>query len=48
MYINCFTRMVFFMIVYVIHKISGNKNYPKSLNVMVNCHYHGENSVISR
>ena len=26
----------------------GNENSPDSLNVMVNCHYHGENRVINR
>ena len=38
----------FFMIVYVIQKIGGNKNCPNSLNVMVNYHYHGKNRVITR
>ena len=30
------------MILYVIQKIVGNKNYPDSINIMVNHHYHGE------
>ena len=33
MYINCFTRIIFFMIVYVIQEIGGNENSPDSLNV---------------
>ena len=48
MYIDRFTWIVFFMIVYVIQKIGGNKNSPNSLNVMVNYHYHDENRVITR
>ena len=36
----------FFILVYVIQKIGGNKNSPSSLNIMVNYHYHGENWVI--
>ena len=40
MYINWFTWIIFFMIVYVIQKIGGNNNSPNSLNVMVNYHYH--------
>ena len=39
---------IFFMIVYVIRKIRGNKNSPNSLNVTVNYHYHGENRVVTR
>ena len=37
-----------FMIVYVIQQNRGNKNYPDSLNVMVNYHYHGEKRVSTR
>ena len=48
MYINWFTRIIFFMILHVIRKIGGNENSPNSLNVMVNCHYHGENRVITQ
>ena len=36
------------MIIYVIFKNGGNNNYPDSLNVMVNYHYHSENRVINR
>ena len=36
------------MIVYVIQKIGGNENPTKSINVMLNCHYHGKNKVITR
>ena len=36
------------MIISVIQKIGGYKNSPKSLNVMVNYHYHGENRVITK
>ena len=43
MYINWFTLIIFFMIVYVKQKIGGNDNSPNSLNVMVNLHYHSEN-----
>ena len=32
---------------YVLQKIEGNKNSQNSLNLMVNCHYHGENRVIN-
>ena len=35
------------MIVYVIEEIGGNENYPDSLNVMVNYHYHGIKRVIT-
>ena len=35
------------MIVYVIQKGGGNENAPNDLNVMVNCHYHDENRVIT-
>ena len=47
MYINWFTWITFFMIVYVILKIRGNENSPNSLNVMVNYHCQGENKVIT-
>ena len=47
MYINWFTGVIFFMIVYVIQEIGGNENSPNSLNVMVNYHYHVENRVIT-
>ena len=47
MYINWFTEIIFFMIVYVIQEIGDNENSPNSLNVMVNYHYHGENRVIT-
>ena len=40
-----FTWINFFMIVYVIRKIGGNRNSPNSFNVMVNYHYHGANMV---
>ena len=43
MYINWFTWIIFFMIVYVIQKIGGKENYQNSFNVMANYHYHGEN-----
>ena len=33
---NWFTWIIFFMIVYAIQNIGGNKNSPNSLNVMVN------------
>ena len=36
-----------FMIVDVIGKIGGNDNSPKSLNVMVHYHYHGEIRVMT-
>ena len=36
------------MIIYAIQEIGGNENYPDSLNVMVNYHFHGENRVIIR
>ena len=42
MYINWFTWIMFFIIVYVIQNNSGNKNSPNFLNVMVNYHYHSE------
>ena len=29
-------------------KIGGNNNYPNSLNVMVNYHYHGTNRVTTQ
>ena len=48
MYINWFTWMIFFMIVYVIQKNGGNKNSPNYLNVMIYYHYHGKNRVINR
>ena len=35
------------MIIYAIQKIGANKNYPSSLNILVNYHYHGENWVIT-
>ena len=35
------------MIVFVNENIGGNKNYPNSLNVMVNYHYHDEDKVIT-
>ena len=38
----------FLMIVYVIQKIGGNENSPNSLNVMVNHHYRGKNTVITQ
>ena len=28
-------------------QIRGDRNSPKSLNVMLNYHYHGENNVIT-
>ena len=36
------------MIIYVMQKIGGNENYPDSLNVMENYHYHDENRVITQ
>ena len=48
MYINWFDWIIFSMIVYVIQKLGGDKNYPNSLNVMVNYHCHGENRIIIR
>ena len=36
------------MIVYDIQKIGGNNNSLNSLNVIVNCHYHSKNRVITR
>ena len=48
MYINWLTWIIFFMIVYVIPKIMGNKNSPNYLNIMVNYHYHGDKRVITR
>ena len=36
------------MIAYVIQEIGGNENSPYSLKVMVYCHYHGENRVLTR
>ena len=47
MYINWFTWIIFFMIVYVIQKNGGNKNSPSYLNITVNHHYHGEIRVIT-
>ena len=47
MYINWFTWIMLFNIVYVIRKIGGNKKSPSSLNVMVNYNYHGKNWVIT-
>ena len=38
----------FFIVVYVIRKIGGNKNSPNYLNVMANYHYYGENKLITR
>ena len=38
----------FFMILHVIQKIGDNDISPNSLNVMVNYHCHGENSIINR
>ena len=35
------------MVIYVIQKNGGNKNFLDSLKVMVNYHYHSENSVIT-
>ena len=48
MYIYWFTWILFFIVVYVIQKIGGNKNSTSSLNILVNYHYHGENWVITR
>ena len=48
MYINCFTWIIFFTIVYVIQKFEGNENPPNSLKVMANYHYHSENRVLTR
>ena len=36
MYINWFNWIIFFIIVYAIQNIGGNKNSPSSLNIMVN------------
>ena len=48
MYIK-FSVWVIFIRDYICYiKIGGNKNSPDSLNVMVNCHYHGENRVITQ
>ena len=48
MYINWFSWIIYINdhICYI--KNGGNDNSPDSLNVMVNYHYHGENSVITR
>ena len=35
------------MIVYVMKKVGGNKNYPDSLNIMGNYHYDSENRLIT-
>ena len=48
MYINWFTWIIFFMIVYVIHKIGVNNNSPNSLNIKLNYYYHGKNRLITR
>ena len=36
------------MIIYVIQKIGGDKNYLDSPNKMVNYHYQGKNRVITQ
>ena len=36
------------MIVGVIRKVGGNKNYPYSLNIMENYNYHSEKRVTTR
>ena len=36
------------MIVYAIQNVGGNNNYPDSLNVMVDYHYHGGNRVVTQ
>ena len=48
MYINWFTCILFFVIVYAIQKIRGNENSPNSLNITVNYYYHSKNRVITR
>ena len=48
MYINWFTMNLFFNDRICYTKTGGNKNYPYSLNIMVNYHYHGKNWVITR
>ena len=48
MYINWFTWKIFFHDHIFYTKIGSNKNYPDSLNVMANYHYHGENRLITR
>ena len=48
MYINWFTWIIFIHDCICYTKIGGNENYPDSLNVMVNYHYHRENRVITR
>ena len=48
MYINWFTWIIFFIIVYAIEINEGKDNSPNFLNAMVNYHYHGENRVITR
>ena len=47
MYINCFTRIIFFHDNIYHTKIEANNNSPNSLNVMVNYHYHEKNRVIT-
>ena len=37
-----------FIFVYVIQEIGGKDNSPYYLNVIVNCHYHGRNRVITQ
>ena len=46
MYINWFIWIIFFVILYVIQKIRGNKNSLNYLSVMVNYQYHVENRVV--
>ena len=48
MYIILFSWIKKIIIVYVIPKLGGNKNYPHYLNIMVDYHYYGENRVINR
>ena len=48
MYINWFTWIVFFMIIYVIQKFMGDKNSPNSLNIMVIYHHHSEKRVVTQ
>ena len=47
MYVNWFTSIIFIHDCIYYTKFGGDENSPESLNVMVNCNYHGENRVIA-
>ena len=45
---NWFNWIIVFHNLICYTKIVGNDNYPNYLTVMVNCHYHGGNRVITQ